>query len=53
MNREGEIVFSGTGTGSPWNGKYKGQDLPIGAYYYVITLSPEVKNLSGWVMIVR
>ncbi|MCD0488513.1 gliding motility-associated C-terminal domain-containing protein [Pedobacter sp. MC2016-14] len=53
MNREGQTVFSGTGTGNPWNGKYNGQDLPVGAYYYTITLNPELKKLSGWVMIVR
>lgn len=53
MNREGQTVFSSTGTGNPWNGKYNGQDLPVGAYYYTISLNPELKKLSGWVMIVR
>lgn len=53
MNRDGEVVYTGNSSSAPWNGKYKGQVLPSGAYYYIISLNAEVKNQSGWLMIVR
>ncbi|MCG3167456.1 MAG: hypothetical protein POELPBGB_03248 [Bacteroidia bacterium] len=37
-NRWGQELFYSKGYGTPWDGKYKGNDLPVGTYYYVIDL---------------
>jgi gliding motility-associated-like protein len=52
FNRYGGLVFKSTGYPKAWDGRYSGQDIPSGTYYYVIDL----KNgnvMSGWVMVVR
>lgn len=38
-NRWGEQLFYSKGYPIPWNGQYKGKDLPVGTYYYVINLN--------------
>jgi gliding motility-associated-like protein len=38
-NRWGDLLFTSVGYGTPWDGKYKGGDLPVGTYYYVIKLN--------------
>ncbi|MBS1636544.1 MAG: gliding motility-associated C-terminal domain-containing protein [Bacteroidetes bacterium] len=38
-NRWGERLFYSTGYGVPWDGRFKGKDLPVGTYYYVINLN--------------
>ena len=38
FNRYGGKVFESTAYKNDWNGKFKGNDLPDGTYYYVITL---------------
>ncbi|MCC6690041.1 MAG: gliding motility-associated C-terminal domain-containing protein, partial [Bacteroidia bacterium] len=38
-NRWGDQIFTSVGYGTPWDGKYKGKDLPVGTYYYVIKLN--------------
>jgi gliding motility-associated-like protein len=53
VNRDGQLIYQGNGRSTSWDGKYKGQDVPVGAYYYIITLNSKRKNLTGWVMIVR
>ena len=35
-NRYGNIVFETTGNSKEWDGTYKGQALPTGAYAYMI-----------------
>lgn len=40
-NRWGELLFHSDGYTTPWDGKYKGKDLPVGTYYYVIDLHHE------------
>lgn len=40
FNRSGTIVFqSDIGYTRSWDGRYKGQDLPVGTYYYLLRLS--------------
>jgi len=45
-NRWGEQLFYSKGYAVPFNGQYKGKDLPVGTYYYIINLNhpayPEV-----------
>lgn len=38
-NRWGEQLFYSKGYTFPWDGKYKGKDLPVGTYYYIINLN--------------
>jgi len=37
-NRWGELLFVSTGYNTPWDGRYKGKELPVGTYYYIIDL---------------
>lgn len=38
-NRWGEQLFYSKGYNTPFNGQYKGKDLPVGTYYYIINLN--------------
>lgn len=53
FNRYGQQVFRSVGYGKPWNGKYNGQPLPDGTYYYILDLKNNTPKMSGWVVIVR
>lgn len=53
LNRYGEIVFSSKGINRKWDGKYKGKDLPAGAYTYFIDLKQGFGSLRGSVLIIR
>lgn len=50
-NRWGQLVFHTKDTPSPWNGMYKEQRCPNGAYTYLIKAGNEL--FKGTVMIVR
>ncbi|AMR32840.1 hypothetical protein A0256_16145 [Mucilaginibacter sp. PAMC 26640] len=52
-NRYGEKVYSSVGYGNPWDGTYKGSNLPVGTYYYIIDPGNGVKVVSGSVTIIR
>ena len=41
FNRWGSIVFESTGYADPWDGTYKGEDLPMGTYFYKIELNDD------------
>ncbi len=53
MNRYGRLLFESSGGLKSWNGKYRNEDLPAGVYYYIIQLNPELKPLTGSVMLIR
>jgi large repetitive protein len=57
FNRAGQRVFYSKGYSDDrlWNGTYNGRDLPMGTYYFVITLNDGfgTRPLSGPVTIVR
>jgi gliding motility-associated-like protein len=38
-NRWGERLFYSQGYAVPFDGRYKGKDLPVGTYYYIINLN--------------
>ncbi len=52
-NRWGQLVFKSIGYSKPWDGTYKGKNLPFGTYYYVIDLKNNSPRISGNVTIVR
>lgn len=39
FNRWGERLFNSKGYQTPFDGTYKGKDLPVGTYYYIIRLN--------------
>ena len=52
-NRWREKLYSSVGYPVPWDGTYKGVNLPVDTYYYIINLGNGVKAISGWVAIVK
>jgi gliding motility-associated-like protein len=56
FNRWGERVFHSRGYGADqeWDGKFKGKDLPIGTYYYIIKIhETSYEPITGAVTIIR
>ena len=55
FNRYGEIVFKNSHSVKPWDGKYKGQNVPIGAYTYFIDLKTGKASgmIRGTVLVLR
>ena len=52
FNRWGDIIFTSKGYQTPFDGKYKGSDLPVGTYYYVFGC-PSEKAITGSVLIMK
>lgn len=52
-NTAGSIVYRSIGYSTPWDGKYKGQALPAGTYYYVIDPKNGRSRQAGYVTILR
>jgi gliding motility-associated-like protein len=53
FNRYGGKVYSGTGTTKGWDGKYNGEYVPVGVYYYVIDPKNGRKIISGSLTVLR
>jgi gliding motility-associated-like protein len=53
FNRWGSQIFSSVGYGTPWDGTYKGEALPVATYYYIIYIEGLEKPVSGHVTIIR
>ena len=53
FNRYGQQVYYSAGYGTPWNGTYKGKELPAGTYYYIIQLKSGFKPMSGSITLMR
>jgi len=54
INRWGEIIyFSSDVANEPWDGTYKGRDLAIDSYYYMLDLKNGDPVITGNVTIVR
>lgn len=54
-NRWGELLFSSVGYSTPWDGTYKGEQVPVGTYYYIIDLKDErfPDGYTGPITIIR
>ncbi|NCU04141.1 MAG: PKD domain-containing protein [Chitinophagaceae bacterium] len=52
-NTAGSVVYRSVGYTTPWDGKYKGQPLPAGTYYYVLDPKNGRKRITGYVTILR
>ena len=52
FNRRGQNVYEAKEYKNDWNGIYNGQELPEGAYYYIITCSPD-QVYSGDITLLR
>ncbi len=52
FNRWGSRIYDTTGYRNDWGGTYQGSPLPVGTYFYVITID-QSRKLTGPVSIVR
>jgi gliding motility-associated-like protein len=52
-NRYGQIMFSRKQSFTSWDGKYKGEALPMGAYTYIIDLKNGSPVLKGTILLIR
>ncbi|MFY0254426.1 PKD domain-containing protein [Chitinophaga sp. 30R24] len=53
FNRYGERIYRSAGYNVPWDGRFKGNILPMATYYYVIRLRTGLAPLTGYVTIIR
>ena len=54
FNRWGAVVYESIGYEDPWDGTYKGEDLPMGTYFYKVELNDENSTVyDGPISIIR
>ncbi len=53
FDRYGEVVFKSSRTNQPWDGKFKGSPLPVGAYPYLIKLNVANQQFKGMLMLIQ
>ena len=53
FNRYGQPVYLSTGYSVPWDGRFKGELLPVGTYYYIINPKNGREIIKGSVTILR
>lgn len=53
FNRYGQLLWESSNYTKPWDGRYKGKELPVGTYYYIIELGGARPVKKGYVTIVR
>jgi gliding motility-associated-like protein len=53
FNQWGSLVYKSKGYEHPWDGKYNGEAVAAGAYYYVIFLNNNDKKFTGTVTIIK
>ncbi|MDG1570972.1 gliding motility-associated C-terminal domain-containing protein [Robiginitalea sp. M366] len=54
-NRYGQLVFRDENMtdDNVWDGTYKGEAVPAGTYFYLLTLEAQGEPLKGWIQIIR
>jgi gliding motility-associated-like protein len=53
FDRWGRLLCENLGNFRSWDGKYKGRDVPVGVYYYIIRLGPSLSSYNGSVTVLR
>lgn len=53
FNRWGNLVFSNKGYQTPWDGRWNGDLVPVGTYYYHIYLREVEYKLTGSLNVIR
>lgn len=53
LNRWGQLLFESNGYSEPWDGRYSGNELPSGTYYYIVDLNDGKDVLTGPITIVK
>ena len=53
FTRWGRLVFSSNGLDPPWDGNFKGREVPSTTYYYILDLKNEATPKTGPITIVR
>ncbi len=53
FDRNGQIVYYCHDKYVKWDGKYNGQDVPMGVYYYILDRGFKLPTLSGTITILR
>lgn len=53
FNRYGQKVFESVGYTKPWDGSYKGNQVPAGTYYYIVDPKNGRKPITGFVDVIR
>ncbi|PJJ83806.1 gliding motility-associated C-terminal domain-containing protein [Mucilaginibacter auburnensis] len=51
--RSGQLMYRSVGGSHPWDGTYKGKNVPAGVYYYIIDLNLAGMKLSGPLTVLR
>ena len=52
-DRNGQLVFKSLGGSTPWDGTYKGKEVPAGNYYYIVDLNLNGMKFTGSVTVIR
>jgi len=52
-NRYGQLIYHSLGYDKPWDGTVKGNQVPVGTYYYIIDPKNGKQKMSGYVDVIR
>ncbi len=52
FNTSGEVIFDQKGYSTKWDGTYNGRELPIGAYYFLMT-TPRGEHVTGSITLIK
>jgi gliding motility-associated-like protein len=52
FNRFGQNIFVSKGYFMGWDGRFRGRELPIGVYYYLINIPGSTPH-SGWLLLIK
>jgi gliding motility-associated-like protein len=53
FNSWGSLIFKSEGYKTPWDGRFNGDYVPAGTYYFVIKLGENDKEFTGTVTIIK
>ena len=53
FNQWGDELFRATPYQNDWNGRYKGEEVPVGTYYYIVSFGRSQEPVSGFLVLER